>query len=432
MKFKKKEQKGHAVIKARAPFREEIDQEKLEQFAQNIERLAQNNHNIQVFFKPTMIKKRCIKYIGIPGIPLSKYLKHPISKHEFFGIIEQLVIAARSLWENGFTAESVVSDLNHVYINEMTKEIRLIYLPTLQNKMQNNFIELMEAVVYAGTSLEDDKEYLTYFVSFIRGLGFLQKESIEKLENYVAKEQGSARGDSGGTSEKSEGKRGDSLPIYDSGIQPPTYFEKEFDNQPDTEAVNEERYRIPQRGRDAALDYDKLDYSYFRQDALGKNEEKRNVRPKEDGKIGISNEEEIGGSDNTLQDEPEDDNGKTSMLHEDGAGDTDFADQAQKEVPHMPVLFRISTGETITYPAKNKVFRLGKEENAVDYAVTDNNAVSRSHADIIRRGDKYFVFDLGSKNKTYINNRALPSQYEVEINNGDILKLANEEFEFRM
>ena len=64
------------------------------------------------------------------------------------------------------------------------------------------------------------------------------------------------------------------------------------------------------------------------------------------------------------------------------------------------------------------------------YFVTNNIAVSRSHADIITRGTLYFVMDLNSKNHTYINNQEIPIHCEVEIHDGDRLKLGNEEFVF--
>ena len=62
--------------------------------------------------------------------------------------------------------------------------------------------------------------------------------------------------------------------------------------------------------------------------------------------------------------------------------------------------------------------------------MTNNIAVSRSHADIITRGARYFVMDLNSKNHTYINNQEIPIHCEVEIHDGDRLKLGNEEFVF--
>ena len=99
-------------------------------------------------------------------------------------------------------------------------------------------------------------------------------------------------------------------------------------------------------------------------------------------------------------------------------------------MPKYPILIRTLTEEIIRI--NKPVFRIGKEENCVDYIVTNNIAISRSHADIISRGDRYFVFDLRSKNKSYINNRVLPAEQEVEIFNGDVLKLANEEFLFQV
>ena len=95
-----------------------------------------------------------------------------------------------------------------------------------------------------------------------------------------------------------------------------------------------------------------------------------------------------------------------------------------------PELFRVLTGESIT--VNKPVFRIGKERSYVDYFVTNNNAVSRSHADIITRESGYFVIDLNSKNRTYINNQALAVQVETAINDGDMLRLGNEEFVFRV
>ncbi len=93
-------------------------------------------------------------------------------------------------------------------------------------------------------------------------------------------------------------------------------------------------------------------------------------------------------------------------------------------------LFRCSTNENITI--NKPVFRLGKERNNSDYIVTNNEMVSRSHADLIVRGNRYYIIDLNSKNRTFVNNSLMPVQQEVEIFSGDTIKLANEEFIFRV
>lgn len=96
---------------------------------------------------------------------------------------------------------------------------------------------------------------------------------------------------------------------------------------------------------------------------------------------------------------------------------------------HFPSLLRMKTGEKIIL--NKPVFRLGKEKSYVDYFVSDNVAVSRSHADIVTRGNRYFIIDLNSKNHTYINEQMTAIQCEVEIRDGDKLKLADEEFIFQ-
>ena len=75
-------------------------------------------------------------------------------------------------------------------------------------------------------------------------------------------------------------------------------------------------------------------------------------------------------------------------------------------------------------------FRIGKEERYCDYFVRDNNAVSRSHADIITRGSRYFIIDRHSTNKTYVDGRVIPVEREVEIFSKTKLRLANEDFTF--
>ena len=101
-----------------------------------------------------------------------------------------------------------------------------------------------------------------------------------------------------------------------------------------------------------------------------------------------------------------------------------------EEQVHYPTLYRILTNERIC--VNKPVFRLGKERSYVDYFVTNNNAVSRGHADIITRGNRYFVRDLNSKNKTYINGQAIPPQCECELLDGSRLTLGNEEFIFNI
>ena len=101
-----------------------------------------------------------------------------------------------------------------------------------------------------------------------------------------------------------------------------------------------------------------------------------------------------------------------------------------KEYIKYPTLKRIFNGEVVKI--SKPVFRIGKERSYVDYFVSNSNVISRSHADIIIRDNRYFITDLNSKNKTYINGRMIMPNCEIEIFDGDTITLANEDFLFKV
>ena len=101
---------------------------------------------------------------------------------------------------------------------------------------------------------------------------------------------------------------------------------------------------------------------------------------------------------------------------------------AEQNANPVPRLKRISTGEQIVINKPR--FRIGKEHSYVDYFIGNNTAISRSHADIIVKSDGVYVSDMNSTNHTFLNGAMIPSGEEIKMENGDLLKLANEEFEF--
>ena len=99
----------------------------------------------------------------------------------------------------------------------------------------------------------------------------------------------------------------------------------------------------------------------------------------------------------------------------------------QKPLPH---LIRKKNNEKIDL--NKPVFRIGKEKSYVDYFIGDNTAISRSHANIISRDGTFVVVDTQSTNHTFVNGTMLQPNEEVAVNHGDTIRLANEDFEFRL
>ncbi len=100
------------------------------------------------------------------------------------------------------------------------------------------------------------------------------------------------------------------------------------------------------------------------------------------------------------------------------------------EKRQSPYLIRIKNSERVII--NKPVFNIGKEKSYVDYFIGDNAAVSRSHAKVLMRDNKFYVVDTNSTNHTYVNGKQINSNIEVEISNGDKLSFANEDFEFKL
>ncbi len=135
-----------------------------------------------------------------------------------------------------------------------------------------------------------------------------------------------------------------------------------------------------------------------------------------------------------LMEDAEEDTDRTVLMKSTEEQDaTGFMEETDSEGKKAPVFYAVLihrlTKERIE--VDKTVFRLGKGAGCVDHRI-DNGVVSRIHADIITRDGHSYVYDQNSLNHTYINDIVLPAKIEKEIHDGDILRLADEEFEFHI
>ena len=77
------------------------------------------------------------------------------------------------------------------------------------------------------------------------------------------------------------------------------------------------------------------------------------------------------------------------------------------------------------------MFHIGKERSYVDYCISGNPTISRSHADIINKNGQFYIVDNNSTNHTYVNGEMIPSNTEIPLSHGAKIRLSNEEFEFK-
>ena len=122
--------------------------------------------------------------------------------------------------------------------------------------------------------------------------------------------------------------------------------------------------------------------------------------------------------------------GDTTVLHSGFRGEETSVLNYTKapDTPKQPYLLRIKNGERI--PITGNIFRLGKEAKFVDYVIHDNEAISRSHANIISRNGQYFLQDNNSTNHSFLNGQQCVSNVELPLQDKASIRLGNEEFQF--
>ena len=378
MKFKAKAKDCQLLVKAKTSIGESIDEKELDRFSRVY---------LRGFLKPKMVKRNLIEYTGPVGISPYERLKKPTNKREFLFILEQIVVAVQKLQANGMGLNNLVIDLQHVYINEVTKETQFIYIPTINGLQNHNLIEFIAYSVKPAD--KKDNDFVARFIYFFKAMSPF---NINKVESFVAKEDRSVI----------------------------STIKKQNAGQSGFMTDKPQHYYDHYAGKEKSEDDDPTGLLVEDDDPTGL------LVDDEDDPTGLLvDDDEPTELLNAVDDEEA--TGLLSSGTEDEATGLLIENDANIQ---FPTLFRVLTEETISI--NKPVFRLGKERSYVDYFVTNNIAVSRSHADIITRGSKYFVKDLNSKNHTYINNHELSIYMEVEIHDGDRLKLGNEEFIFNI
>ena len=74
-------------------------------------------------------------------------------------------------------------------------------------------------------------------------------------------------------------------------------------------------------------------------------------------------------------------------------------------------------------------FVIGKKPELCDGVIEFNKMISRSHCKISRKGNLYVITDLQSANGTFVNKVRIQPNQPHPIQNGDVIRLANSDFQ---
>lgn len=317
-------------------------------------------------------------------ITLQEYLATPLNKERFAMILQNILANLKSMNSAFLNQQYLLMDFNRVMVNPATQHIYFIYVPIQLFESGTSLREfLLNIIQYAAFAPGEDTSYVKDYITILnQGVNF----SVFDLEEYINTLLG----------QKKYSQQTIECPQCHSQLKKGTNYCSVCGSKVSGNTGNTEKGVYNPLGDD---DNDK-DKSV--EEPIPYTQE-----PRKDNTQGLSD--------------------GTTVLGADPGGTTVLGSE-NLDTPNYPYLIREKNGEKILINKPS--FRIGKEKKYSDYFVSDNNAVSRSHADIITHQKRYYIIDLNSTNKTYVDGRVIPVEKEVEIFSGAKLRLANEDFVF--
>ncbi|MCY1713971.1 DUF6382 domain-containing protein [Caproiciproducens galactitolivorans] len=313
-------------------------------------------------------------------IPLSAYLKSPMDKNAFAVLIDNILTILQTLQKSFFNQKCLLLDFKNIMVNPATRRVFFIYVPIQHfdnhKTLKDFFLEIADTVLFLQN---EDTGYVEKYKSIINsGVNF----SLFELEGYIKELLG----------------------------QPITIQKKIKCKKCGRENTFGVRFctscgemLIEQNSKEGTV-YNPL---HFNGAPLSKA-----LAENPDGCENHTDTQSFS-------------EGTSVLGIEEFDGTTVLGDEEQKRT--APYLIRDKTKEKIGID--QPIFKIGKEMHC-DYIVSDNNAVSRNHADILTKDGRFYIIDHHSTNKTYVDEKAIPAQEETEIFSGTKLRLGNENFVF--
>ncbi len=308
-------------------------------------------------------------------ISLKEFLVNPLNKTTFAKLLNNILVNLKSLQKAYFNYQFILMDINAAMVNPATQEVNFVYVPI-------TFYE-------SGTSLKD------FLLSIIQNCSFVSGERNDYVRDYVK--------------------------ILNSGINFSIFELEEYIN-----GLNG-GYKSSESGKRCT----KCGFALLPNDnfcpACGLKANIINVENPQNVYDPLINFSVPSNNDiNSISTCSFADNKNEEVY--DSFFECDHQKMNYEKIRNKAYLVRLSNGEEIfisVYP-----FKIGKDSVNNQYCISNNSAVSRCHLEIQCLNNRWYVVDLKSTNKTYVEGQSIPPYVPVEIFNGTNIKVANEAFKF--
>jgi hypothetical protein len=345
---------------------------------------ALNTGQIPGLLKAELLKKgNSFKlHYNISGyISLREFLFNPLDKESFAQLLNDILGVLQSLQKAYFKQQYILMDLNATMLNPAKREICFVYVPITFSEVDTDLKTFLLSIIQCCTFVqEEDTDYVRDYIRILNnGINF----SVFDLEEYIKR----LNGNPGVTRrEKKCGKCG-------AVLLPNVSFCSSCGMKIGG-LVSQHEQGV----------YDPLrNITIPKADPLAQQPQECPVPPQEPYWI-----------------PPQ------QPMPQPAHYGTSVAEQSPNQ--QQAYLYRVKNGERISLVGE--YFRLGKDPSQNEYCIRDNTAVSRSHAALRQKAGRWYIMDLKSTNKTFVNNVPVMPGQEVLLNIGTSLRLANEEFQF--
>ena len=347
-------------------------------------------------------------------IPLNQYFNGIVTKKMFLDFVHEIALQIKNCEKNMVNANNLDLQGDKIFVDPQTKSVKCIFWPVVNNQRGNPpHLFLKQLPFELNFNPHEDNGYLETYKAFFGGINPF---SVNNFDRMVLKLAGKAStGGHATPSEALSGALGGDSKTDKGATDAKKKVIIEYDPFADSTDHTDDRKvesEIKHESREHIFCFACGTKNQFGSNfciqcgsKLKKDEPIVQEKKKVDDTIDFG-----------------------TMVLGDDSGGTTVLGYDDPEEPVFPVLKRLRTDES--YSIDKPTFRIGTEQKYCDLFISDNNFISRSHADIITRDDRYYIVDRNSTNKTFVDGKVIPVEKEIEIFSGSQIRLANEDFIF--
>lgn len=356
------------------------------------------NNDIKGFLpvQPVQVESdRYFRYDITGLVTMKEYLGEYVKKDRLLKVFYGIANTIKESSEYMINWTSFSLERKEIYVNPETGDVSLLCLPLLTVINDGNICNFFKNVLFSSQfDLDENGDYVGKLITFLNPKSYTLDKFIYELEDMLGLEHKEV------------------VEEDDEEDEEDTVVEAETEEDIAVEAETGEDKNNTDIEKEPAED--------TKQEAT--NDGDAEIQPELEENIAETSDEVI---DEKVTEE-------TIEIDEVSGKETET-----EEIPPIvakpeiePYLIRLSNNQEIKIDKDS--FYIGKDEENVDYCISDNLAIDDKHAYIIRHGKEYFVVDNNSKNHTYLNRVLIGTDEEIFIPHGAQLRFADEDFEFIM